>query len=213
MSDIVFLRAWVAVDLPRFYNPVTNLLGPAPKPRKQPNQVRQPFLMLTASLSDTRKASTKKASVCKPAVEGARGRIKGAITNIGSCSPWYAQVLKAACVVLQQEQDAGEAALEGQSPAAAAGPDGRSSGGGGLYPGSELRGRSSGICVPHRTQGAGLLCAHRPAQYQCSSCGSCGRASGRGQYRCVPIWCCHPSSCFHIHVHSLQGIKVQSEQP
>ena len=28
MSDIVFLRAWVAVDLPRFYNPVTNLLGP-----------------------------------------------------------------------------------------------------------------------------------------------------------------------------------------
>ena len=39
MSDIIFLRAWVAVDLPRFYNPVTNLLAPAamearaPKPR------------------------------------------------------------------------------------------------------------------------------------------------------------------------------------
>ena len=35
MSDIVFLRAWVAVDLPRFYNPVTNLLSarlPAPEP-------------------------------------------------------------------------------------------------------------------------------------------------------------------------------------
>lgn len=30
LSDIVFLRAWVAVDLPRFYNPVTNLLAPAP---------------------------------------------------------------------------------------------------------------------------------------------------------------------------------------
>jgi hypothetical protein len=29
-SDIVFLRAWVSVDLPRFYNPVTNLLAPAP---------------------------------------------------------------------------------------------------------------------------------------------------------------------------------------
>ena len=28
----VFLRAWVAVDLPRLYNPVTNLLGPAPPP-------------------------------------------------------------------------------------------------------------------------------------------------------------------------------------
>lgn len=28
MSDIVFLSAWVVVDLPRFYNPVTNLLGP-----------------------------------------------------------------------------------------------------------------------------------------------------------------------------------------
>lgn len=25
-SDIVFLRAWVAVDIPRFFNPVTNLL-------------------------------------------------------------------------------------------------------------------------------------------------------------------------------------------
>ena len=32
MSDIVFLRAWIGVDLPRFYNPVTNLLGPAVKP-------------------------------------------------------------------------------------------------------------------------------------------------------------------------------------
>ncbi|KAK9800776.1 hypothetical protein WJX73_000661 [Symbiochloris irregularis] len=30
LSDIVFLRAWIAVDLPRFYNPVTNLLAPAP---------------------------------------------------------------------------------------------------------------------------------------------------------------------------------------
>ena len=28
----MFLRAWVAVDLPRLYNPVTNLLGPAPAP-------------------------------------------------------------------------------------------------------------------------------------------------------------------------------------
>ena len=28
----VFLRAWVAVDLPKLYNPVTNLLGPAPAP-------------------------------------------------------------------------------------------------------------------------------------------------------------------------------------
>lgn len=40
LSDIVFLRAWIAVDLPRFYNPVTNLLAPptavarAPKPAK-----------------------------------------------------------------------------------------------------------------------------------------------------------------------------------
>ncbi|KAK9865724.1 hypothetical protein WJX84_006856 [Apatococcus fuscideae] len=29
MSDIIFLRAWVGLDLPRFYNPVTNLLAPA----------------------------------------------------------------------------------------------------------------------------------------------------------------------------------------
>lgn len=32
MSDIVFLRAWIAVDLPKFYNPVTNLLAPAVRP-------------------------------------------------------------------------------------------------------------------------------------------------------------------------------------
>ena len=36
MSDIVFLRAWVAVDLPRFYNPVTNLLAPAPVSNRAP---------------------------------------------------------------------------------------------------------------------------------------------------------------------------------
>ena len=34
MSDIVFLRAWVQVELPRFYNPVTNLLA------AQPNTVK-----------------------------------------------------------------------------------------------------------------------------------------------------------------------------
>lgn len=32
MSDIIFLRAWIGVDLPKFYNPVTNLLAPAVKP-------------------------------------------------------------------------------------------------------------------------------------------------------------------------------------
>jgi len=36
LSDIVFLRAWVAVDLPRFYNPVTNLLAPAPISQRVP---------------------------------------------------------------------------------------------------------------------------------------------------------------------------------
>ena len=32
MSDIIFLRAWIGVDLPKFYNPVTNLLVPPVKP-------------------------------------------------------------------------------------------------------------------------------------------------------------------------------------
>ena len=32
MSDIIFLRAWIGVDLPKFYNPVTSLLVPAVKP-------------------------------------------------------------------------------------------------------------------------------------------------------------------------------------
>ena len=40
LSDIVFLRAWVAVDLPRFYNPVTNLLAPAPAVVRAPKPGR-----------------------------------------------------------------------------------------------------------------------------------------------------------------------------
>ncbi|EIE20399.1 DUF663-domain-containing protein [Coccomyxa subellipsoidea C-169] len=47
LSDIVFLRAWIAVELPRFYNPVTNLLAPppavlrAPKPGKAEQAARE----------------------------------------------------------------------------------------------------------------------------------------------------------------------------
>eukprot|EP00798_Chlamydomonas_sp_ICE-L_P024730 gene24730-10366_t len=36
MSDIVFLRAWVQVDIPRFYNPVTNLLASQTMPSTRP---------------------------------------------------------------------------------------------------------------------------------------------------------------------------------
>ncbi|PSC76713.1 ribosome biogenesis BMS1-like protein [Micractinium conductrix] len=42
MSDIIFLRAWVAVDLPKLYNPVTNLLAPhAPAKLRQPKHRRK----------------------------------------------------------------------------------------------------------------------------------------------------------------------------
>ena len=41
LSDTVFLRAWVAVDLPRFYNPVTNLLAPPPAPPAVARQHRR----------------------------------------------------------------------------------------------------------------------------------------------------------------------------
>ncbi len=41
LSDTVFLRAWVAVDLPRFYNPVTNLLAPPPAPPAVERQHRR----------------------------------------------------------------------------------------------------------------------------------------------------------------------------
>lgn len=37
LSDVIFLRAWVQVDIPKFYAPVTNLLGP---PESKP--VREP---------------------------------------------------------------------------------------------------------------------------------------------------------------------------
>lgn len=52
LSDIIFLRAWIAVDLPRFYNPVTNLLAPAPakraglKPHAAGDQVRSEEIQL-----------------------------------------------------------------------------------------------------------------------------------------------------------------------
>ncbi|KAL4425893.1 hypothetical protein ABPG75_009909 [Micractinium tetrahymenae] len=43
MSDIIFLRAWVQVDLPKFYNPVTNLLAPhaLPAPREPKHRRKQ----------------------------------------------------------------------------------------------------------------------------------------------------------------------------
>ena len=53
LSDIVFLRAWIAVDLPRFYNPVTNLLAPAlaPSPPKPSDtQVSRLLLLYLAAL-------------------------------------------------------------------------------------------------------------------------------------------------------------------
>lgn len=37
-SDIVFLRAWVAVDIPRFFNPVTNLLAKQHKKAADPSK-------------------------------------------------------------------------------------------------------------------------------------------------------------------------------
>ncbi len=40
LSDVVFLRAWVALDLPRFYNPVTNLLAPPPQLTRAPKHTR-----------------------------------------------------------------------------------------------------------------------------------------------------------------------------
>ena len=34
LSDLVMLKAWVAVDVPKFWNPVTNLLAPAVAPQR-----------------------------------------------------------------------------------------------------------------------------------------------------------------------------------
>ena len=49
LSDTVFLRAWVAVDLPRFYNPVTNLLAPPPAPPAVEREHRREEVRIAAS--------------------------------------------------------------------------------------------------------------------------------------------------------------------
>ena len=36
LSDVVFLRAWVGVDIPKFQNPVTNLLAPPQRAKRKP---------------------------------------------------------------------------------------------------------------------------------------------------------------------------------
>ena len=41
LSDIVFLRAWIAVDIPKFSNPVTDLLGPRMLEAKRDEKVRK----------------------------------------------------------------------------------------------------------------------------------------------------------------------------
>ena len=51
MSDIVFLRAWIGVDLPKFYNPVTNLLAPAV--RLAPRELKPGHMAAEVSLLST----------------------------------------------------------------------------------------------------------------------------------------------------------------
>ena len=41
LSDIVFLRAWIGVDIPKFSNPVTDLLGPRMVEAKRDKKVRK----------------------------------------------------------------------------------------------------------------------------------------------------------------------------
>ena len=58
LSDIVFLRAWIGVDIPKFCNPVTDLLGPR---------------MLEAQREDKVRKRKKDADALADAVEGAGG--------------------------------------------------------------------------------------------------------------------------------------------
>ena len=64
LSDIVFLRAWVAVDLPRLYNPLTDLLAPAPAPRSGPQRAPGPPVRLRHSLADTLSRDGRCSLVC-----------------------------------------------------------------------------------------------------------------------------------------------------
>ena len=52
MSDIIFLRAWIGVDLPKFYNPVTNLLAPAV--RLAPRELKPGHMAAEVSCSSSR---------------------------------------------------------------------------------------------------------------------------------------------------------------
>ncbi|KAK9824496.1 hypothetical protein WJX72_010821 [[Myrmecia] bisecta] len=68
MSDIVFLRAWIAVDLPKLYNPVTNLLAGAVK-QKRPDRpaVKDPDAEEVPSTAPTVPAPTDWAGDFAPA--------------------------------------------------------------------------------------------------------------------------------------------------
>ncbi|KXZ47518.1 hypothetical protein GPECTOR_34g677 [Gonium pectorale] len=75
LSDIVFLRAWIAVDLPRFYNPVTNLLAPPPAQQRDPKPGRNQQQQVEDAEDQAAAAAVEGAqSAAAPAIADASGR-------------------------------------------------------------------------------------------------------------------------------------------
>ncbi|KAL6785735.1 hypothetical protein ACKKBF_B01435 [Auxenochlorella protothecoides x Auxenochlorella symbiontica] len=151
LSDMIFLRAWVAVDIPRFFNPITNLLEPraapaprAPKPSKNRKREEEPEREAAAMLPQGSRGGEVAArdhgrfEACM-AFKGAR---PGMVFKLGSRGMGY-----------YQDGDDEAAAAGAEAPAEGAEGAGAGAGHGAAEPGSWVGMRT--VADLRREQGVG----------------------------------------------------------